>query len=179
MLASKTNVLTDSDRERLHAAALDVLEKAGVCVEESRLRAQLGKRGASVTAGDRVRIPRELVGECLDSVHRSPVMRCVNGKVLQHRAADRYYHSLVTDPYIIDYREGIRRPRLCLRRWQERDRGSEMGRYAVQLGDAGRLSGSGLRLTWGPWRGAPGDRSPCPPVQQRGDGGDRIPWRNR
>jgi trimethylamine--corrinoid protein Co-methyltransferase len=90
-----------------------VLEKAGVRVEEDALREQLKARGASVDNGEeRVCIPRGLVAECLETVHRAPILRRVNGKTLQHRAGDRYYHSLVTDPYIIDYREGIRRPRL-------------------------------------------------------------------
>ena len=48
----------------------------------------------------------------------------MNGKTLNHRATDRYYESLVTDPYIIDYREGPRRPRL-----------EDISRHA-RLGDA-------------------------------------------
>lgn len=124
-LASEIRVLSDSDRERIHRAALEVLERAGVRVEEERLRGQMRARGARVDeGGSRVYIPRELVAECLETVHRAPLLRCVNGKVLTHRASDRYYHSLVTDPYIIDYREGIRRPRL-----------EDIARHA-RLGDA-------------------------------------------
>ncbi len=113
MLASGIKVLSDKERERIHGAALDVLEKACVRVEEKELRDQLKARGASpMGREDRVSVPRGLVSECLDSVNRAPILRCVNGKTLQHGATDRYYQSLVTDPYIIDYREGIRRPRL-------------------------------------------------------------------
>ena len=112
MLASEIRVLSDRERERVHGAALDVLERAGVRVEEEALREQLTARGASADAEDRVSIPGELVSECLETVDRAPILRCVNGKTLQHGATDRYYQSCVTDPYIIDYREGIRRPRL-------------------------------------------------------------------
>ena len=112
VLASEIRVLSDEQRERINGAALDILEKAGVRVQEEALRDQLEARGASADAEDRVSIPRELVSECLGTLNRTPILRCVNGKTLHQRATDRYYQSLVTDPYIIDYREGIRRPRL-------------------------------------------------------------------
>ena len=125
MLASGIKVLSDNDCERIHGAALDVLEKACVRVEEKELRDEFRARGASPTGGDNhVSIPRELVSECLAAVDREPILRCVNGKALRHRATDRYYSSLVTDPYIIDYRDGIRRP--CL---------EDISRHA-RLGDA-------------------------------------------
>ncbi len=113
MIAGGIKVLSDSDRERIHEAALDVLAKGGVVVDEKELREQLKARGATEGAtANQIRIPRELIAECLESVNRTPVLHCVNGKALQVRPQDRYYCSLVTDPYIIDYRQGIRRPRL-------------------------------------------------------------------
>jgi len=66
MLAQGIRVLSSEDRETIHAAALEVLEKAGGCVQESRLREQLRGRSATPLAqADRLAIPRELVGECL------------------------------------------------------------------------------------------------------------------
>jgi len=125
MLAQGIRVLSDADRERIHAAALHVLEKGGVLVEESDLRAQMAARGARPGPNaDRVRLPGGLVADCLTTINRAPLMRTVGGKTLTHRAADRYYHSLVTDPYIADYREGLRRPRL-----------DDIARHA-RLGDA-------------------------------------------
>ena len=124
MLASEIKVLSDSESERVHGAALDVLERAGVRVGEEALREQMKARGASVGEGDCVSIPRELVTECLGTLNRTPVLQCVNGKTLRHGAADRYYQSCVTDPYILDYRDGIRRPRL-----------DDIARHA-RLGDA-------------------------------------------
>jgi trimethylamine:corrinoid methyltransferase-like protein len=89
------------------------------------LRRDLARRGARVSvSGDVVRLPRELVDECLATVDRNPILRCVNGKTLGHRPGERHYSALVTDPYIVDYREGIRRPRL-----------DDIARHA-RLGDA-------------------------------------------
>ena len=125
MLNSEIKVLSDEQRERVHGAALDVLEEAGIRVEDDELRDQVKGRGA--VPGDdahRVSIPRELVAECLGTINRAPIFRCVNGKTLQNGPTDRYYQSCVTDPYIIDYREGIRRPRL-----------DDIARHA-RLGDA-------------------------------------------
>ena len=98
MLASEIRVLSDLDRERIHEAALQVLEQAGMRIEENALRAQLQTRGASLAGGAEVRIPRELVAECLGMVHRTPILRSVNGKTLHHGPGDRDYHSLDTDP---------------------------------------------------------------------------------
>ena len=125
MLAQGIRVLSDDDRERIHDAALNVLEAAGFCVEEAELREQLRRRGAGpLDKPEQVSIPRELVRECLGSVNRRPVLLCVSGKELRHGPNDRFYSSLVTDPYIIDVREGVRRPRL-----------EDIARHA-RLGDA-------------------------------------------
>ena len=125
MLTQGIEVLSPDDREAVHAAALDVLQKAGVCVEEDELRKQLRERGATPLSGaDRLALPPELVGECLQTVNRRPVLHCVNGRELTHGPEDRFYTSLVTDPYIVDYREGVRRPRL-----------EDIARHA-RLGDA-------------------------------------------
>lgn len=124
----RLRILSENDRERIHRAALDVLERRGVRVEDPRLRAEMRARGATThTQQDEVRIPRELVAECLETVERKPVLECVNGKVLHLYGENRYYGSLVTDPYIVDYREGLRRPRL-----------DDIARHA-RLGDALRL----------------------------------------
>jgi len=121
-------ILSENDHERIHNAALDVLERRGVRVEDARLRAEMRARGARTRPQeDEVSIPRELVDECLETVGRRPVLECIDGKVLHLYGDNRYYGSLVTDPYIVDYREGLRRPRL-----------DDIARHA-RLGDALRL----------------------------------------
>ena len=125
MISTGIQVLSPEKREQIHDSALEVLGKGEVLVEEEGLREQLLSRGAEAGTGpDRVRIPSELVKECLATVNRRPVGRCVNGKALHHGPEDRYYSSLVTDPYIIDFEKGPRRPRL-----------DDIARHA-RLGDA-------------------------------------------
>ena len=98
MLGQGIRVLSDEDRERVHNAALDVLEKGEVCVEEPELYEQLRQRGATLgTQADRLAIPRQLVGECLQTVNRRPMLFCVNGRELPHGPQNRFYSSPVTD----------------------------------------------------------------------------------
>lgn len=125
MIAREIQVLSADERERIHNSALTVLEEGEVIVEEEELRNQLLSRGARTgSRSDSVRIPSELVEECLESIDRRQVTRCVNGKTFSSGPQDRFYASLVTDPYIIDFREGPRRPRL-----------DDIARHA-RLGDA-------------------------------------------
>ena len=113
MISKGIQVLSPEEREQIHDSALEVLGKGEVLVEEETLRKQLLSRGAGTgSRPDRVRIPPELVKECLETVEKRPVMYCINGKGLKHGPEDRYYSSIVTDPYIIDFKKGPRRPRL-------------------------------------------------------------------
>ncbi|MAE61669.1 MAG: hypothetical protein CMJ49_09975 [Planctomycetaceae bacterium] len=113
MIATGIRVLTEDERDQIHAAALRVLDAGGVAVEDNELRAQLTARGATPgRTAEQVRIPSQLVAECLETVNRAPVLQCVNGKTLKHGPNDRYYSATVTDPYIVDAVDGIRRPAL-------------------------------------------------------------------
>lgn len=136
MIAAGIKVLDEEALHSIHQSALEVLERAGMCVEEPALVDQLRRRGASIdraprdraggatAIGSGVAIPRELVAECLSTITREPVLYCVNGKALSHARRARRYVSLVTDPYIVDFQEGVRKPRL-----------EDIGRHA-RLGDA-------------------------------------------
>ena len=125
MLASGIKILSEDDLQRIHDAAVKVLQQRGVWVEDEKLRQQLKQRGAGdgLETGE-VRLPRELVAECLQSAGRRPVRRCINGKTLEIHSCNRYYGSLVTDPYILEYPRKLRRPRL-----------DDIARHA-RLGDA-------------------------------------------
>ena len=69
----RLRVVSESDCERMHQAALKVLERRGVRVEDPRLRAEMAGRGARThPQQDEVRIPREVVAECLETVGRRP-----------------------------------------------------------------------------------------------------------
>jgi len=125
MLFHKIQVLAEGDREKIHAAGLEIAEKVGIRCDNARLRKDLAKRGCKVddTSGV-VRIPRELAKESYASVDRKPILKCVNGKELHCYGGNRYYGSLILDPIIVDYEEGNRPPRL-----------SDIERHA-KLGDA-------------------------------------------
>ncbi|MEK7436442.1 MAG: trimethylamine methyltransferase family protein [Pseudomonadota bacterium] len=59
-------ILREEDCARIHAASLDVLETVGVRVDDEGILALLMRHGASAGAGAAtVRLPRELVAECL------------------------------------------------------------------------------------------------------------------
>ena len=61
-------ILRAEDCARIHAASLDVLDTVGVRVDDAGIIALLKRAGASDGATtDTVRLPRELVRECLDS----------------------------------------------------------------------------------------------------------------
>ena len=118
-------VLSEDDREKIHAAGLEIAERVGVRVDNADLREFLGKHGCTVEdASGIVRIPPELARESYASVGREPVLKCVNGKELHCYGGNRYYGSLILDPIIVDYKEGPRPPRL-----------SDIERHA-KLGDA-------------------------------------------
>ena len=125
MLGRELRVLSDDDRARVHEAGLDVLERRGVLFEEERLRDQLRARGAidGEHPGE-MRLPRELVAECLETTGRRPIRKCLNGKTLHVHGGHRYYGSLLTDPYILEYPGVLRRPRM-----------DDIARHA-RLGDA-------------------------------------------
>jgi trimethylamine--corrinoid protein Co-methyltransferase len=113
VLSVNVQFLPGNGCERVYHSALEVLERAGVKVGDEALIRLFQKRGAQVDeASGVVRIPRELVQECLATTGRRPTIRCVNGKTLHPYGDNRYYGSLILDPYIIDYDEGARPPRL-------------------------------------------------------------------
>jgi len=59
-------ILRTEDCARIHAASLDVLETVGVRVDDAAIIALLKHHGASAGAtADTLRLPRELVNECL------------------------------------------------------------------------------------------------------------------
>jgi len=65
-------ILCAEDCARIHAASFDVLESVGVRVDDAAIVGLLKRHGARDGAtADTVRIPRELVRECLETCPRS------------------------------------------------------------------------------------------------------------
>ena len=111
MSRMELKVLSEAEIEKLHERTLDLFEDPGVRITHEGVLRKLRAAGARVNeAGGEVRFPREMVEELRRQA--PPVIRMtgLNGKVLEVGGANRYYLSLITDPYIIDYEKGPRPP---------------------------------------------------------------------
>jgi trimethylamine--corrinoid protein Co-methyltransferase len=104
-------VLSDAEIERIHQKTLDVLANVGAKITHEEALQRLAGAGARVeTASGTVRFPRELVGELLARAPSEAIYTGLNGKLLRLGGDRRYYLSLILDPVIVDYKEGLRRP---------------------------------------------------------------------
>ncbi|MCX6620907.1 MAG: trimethylamine methyltransferase family protein [Acidobacteria bacterium] len=106
-------VLNPAEIGKLHSATLDILEEPGIRISHSPMLEQLARAGAKVEpAGGRVRFPRAMVKELLRQAPPIARLTGLNGLVLEVGGENRYYTSLILDPYIIDFEHGPRRPLL-------------------------------------------------------------------
>jgi trimethylamine---corrinoid protein Co-methyltransferase len=103
--------LSDAEVEKLHAKTLELFEKVGVHIKHEETLKRLKKAGARVeeTSG-RVQFPPAMVRELLALAPPVAIQTGLNGKALQVGGRNRYYLSLILDPFIVDYRDGLRRP---------------------------------------------------------------------
>ena len=105
--------LSDTEVEKLHEKTLELFEKVGVHVNHEEALKSLKKAGAKVDeASGLVRFPAAMVGELLGLAPSVAVETGLNGKILQAGGQERYYVSLILDPFIADYHDGLRRPLL-------------------------------------------------------------------
>jgi trimethylamine---corrinoid protein Co-methyltransferase len=103
--------MSDAEVEKLHEKTLELFEKVGVYIGHEETLRRLKQAGARIDeASGRVRFPAALVRELLSLA--PPVARetGLNGRLLEAGWRNRYYLSLILDPFIIDYRDGVRRP---------------------------------------------------------------------
>ena len=108
MLSGK--VLSDDQIEQVHAAAEEILERAGCRVMDQRALELCRKAGALVDETDgRVRFPRQLLGELIARAPGSYEVKGLDGIARRVGDGRRWGLGIVTDPWIIDYRTG--RPR--------------------------------------------------------------------
>ena len=78
--------------ERIHEAALTVLERTGVYIEESECRQILQQAGARVDATqDRVFFPRNLIEKGLAQANRQVVLYSRNGRFDLHLSSRRVH----------------------------------------------------------------------------------------
>jgi len=107
------NVLSESELEAINEHTLRVLAETGVKVTHDGALKSLRRRGAQVDEeAQHVRFPRELVAELLASAPATVIYEGINGRRLEVGGDNRYYASLVIDPWVTDYHDGRRRPKL-------------------------------------------------------------------
>ena len=126
MQLSNPMVLNQNDMEKIHDRSLTILEKAGMRVRDAECRDLLLKAGAKSDSGDeKVRIPRQLVEECLRVAPSRFKLFRQDGTAIEIGTDSRVFGSLILDPWIIDYATQLpRRPLL-----------NDVARHA-RLGDA-------------------------------------------
>jgi trimethylamine---corrinoid protein Co-methyltransferase len=106
--------LSDSEIERIHISSLRVLAEVGVDVCNEAIRAQLLRSGAREGATNaRVCLPAEMVAEALACCPPEFVQCSVRGDTYAMAPGSRFYSSCVVDPFMLDYRDGRRPPRLA------------------------------------------------------------------
>ena len=111
MSRMELRVLDAAEVERLHEATLEILEEPGVRIAHAPTLAKLKRAGAKVDENvEQVRFPREMVAELLSLAPTVARLACPNGTVLEAGGTNRYYSSLILDPWIIDFDKGPRRP---------------------------------------------------------------------
>ncbi|OHB55763.1 MAG: hypothetical protein A2Y07_10570 [Planctomycetes bacterium GWF2_50_10] len=107
------NVLSQGEIVKLHHNTLQVFEKTGIKITHTETLLKLKKAGADVSELSQVvKIPAKLVQELLSMAPPIAIETGINGKVLEVGGGNRYFHSLILDPFINDYKEGKRLPRL-------------------------------------------------------------------
>ncbi|MCX7428880.1 MAG: trimethylamine methyltransferase family protein [Planctomycetia bacterium] len=104
-------VLSDAEVEKLHEKTLEVLEKTGARITHDEALAKLKAAGARVDeASGRVRFPAAMVNELLARAPATTTLGDAAGRELPLGGDTRLYQSLILDPFVVDYQEGLRRP---------------------------------------------------------------------
>jgi len=111
MGAMLLSVLSDAEVETIHARTLEVFESVGVKIHHAEALAKLAKAGARVSEHTGIaKIPAALVEESIKQAPSVIYETGLNGKAMEVGGDNRYYLSLVLDPFIVDYDQGLRRP---------------------------------------------------------------------
>jgi len=102
--------VTESQCARMHEASLAILERTGACLHDQEAIDLLAAAGASVSDGNRVRFPPQLVEQALSTVPRRLTLVDRNGERPLQLEGGRCYYGTGSDClHIIDHRDGERR----------------------------------------------------------------------
>jgi len=103
--------LSDAEVEKLHEKTLELFERVGAFVKHEEAIKVLAKAGAKIDeASGRVRFPGAMVRDLLSLAPSAVRETGLNGRRLEVGGQNRYYLSLILDPFVVDYRDGLRRP---------------------------------------------------------------------
>ncbi len=114
MDAITVRALADSDVQRIHETSLRVLQEVGIDVHHEKIHARLLDAGAIRGAtNSRLLIPEGMVKDALAQCDRDIVLDSVRGeKYPMGTRGPVFFSSCVIDPFMLDYADGHRPPRL-------------------------------------------------------------------
>lgn len=103
--------LSDSQRDRIHQASLEILERTGVSLEEPMAVELLKRAGAHLSGDGRVRIPSALVEWALSIAPKRVVLCDRRGRRVMPLEGNNVFYGPGSDcPNVIDLSTGERRP---------------------------------------------------------------------
>lgn len=103
--------LSDSQRDRIHQASLEILERTGVVMDEPEAVEILRRAGAHLSDDRRVRIPAALVEWALALAPKRVVLCDRRGRRVMPLEANNVFYGAGSDcPNVIDLHTGERRP---------------------------------------------------------------------
>ncbi len=107
----KFEMLSEQEIKKIHKAALRVLEQTGGHVHCAEARELLTNAGCRVGDDVLVKIPSDLVEQCLDSVAKGFTLYDREGNVAcELKGRNAYFGTGVTNPNFPDYKTGERKP---------------------------------------------------------------------
>lgn len=99
--------------EKIHRMSLNILENVGIKVTNGSMKKYLKKIGADTDdSNDNVKIPRQVVQECLDNCPKDISIYTIDGKRMNLKHGGCYNISICVDPNIHDFNDGKRGPLL-------------------------------------------------------------------
>jgi trimethylamine--corrinoid protein Co-methyltransferase len=102
--------LSDEQCRKLHEASLEILERTGVRLHHQPALDLLQKAGATVTGGNRARIPGKMVEQALETAPKEVVLHDRHGEPVMPVGGYRTFFGTGSDCLnIVDHRTGLRR----------------------------------------------------------------------
>ena len=107
------SVITDRQVQKIHEQTIKIFEQVGIKVTHDEALNKLKQAGAKIDESSQIaKLPAELITELLAQAPAIAQVTSLNGKILNVGKKNRYFNSLILDPFIYDYNDGIRLPQL-------------------------------------------------------------------